>query len=107
MMSDIEILSSDDIHPSSNEKPSLLNLNSIPQYSTSLIESLLKQKGKPKQIIVIKNDQKNLSSPAWSTFGFPAKCIDNSYRPIESFASCFKCKATCSYQFDGSGCTKH
>lgn len=115
IMSVIEILSFDDVPCSSSDIPSSSNnnspssnSNSVQQYSTSLIEGLLKQSNKPKQFIVIKNDQKKLSSPAWSTFGFPAKRIDdNSYKRIDGFASCFECKATYSYQSGGTGSTKH
>ncbi|CAF1348560.1 unnamed protein product [Rotaria sp. Silwood1] len=91
-----------------NTTISLSNSNSTQHYSTSLIENLLKQKDDSKQFIVIKNDQNNLSSPAWSTFGFPAKRLeDGSYHRIVGFTSCFECKDTYSYQSGDSGSTKH
>ena len=84
------------------------NLNSVQQYTAASIENLLKQKDSSKQFIVIKNDQKRVSSLAWSTFGFPAKRLeDGSYQRIIGFASCFECKDTYSYQSDGSGSTKY
>jgi hypothetical protein len=82
--------------------------NSVQEYSKSSIENLLKQKDNFKQFIVMKNDQKNLSSPAWNTFGFPAKRSDDgSYKRIPGFASYFTCKDTYSYQSGGGGSTKH
>ena len=96
------------VETSSNNTDSSSNSNLTSQYSPSLMESLLKQKDKLKQFIVIKNDQKNLSSPAWSSFGFPARRMDdNSYKRIDGLASCFECKDTYSFQSDGSGSTKH
>ena len=93
---------------SSIDKSSSASSNSVQQYSTSSIENLLKQKDESKQFIVIKNDQKHVSSPAWSTFGFPAKRVeDGSYQRIIDFSSCFTCKDTYSYPADGSGSTKH
>ena len=107
-MSGIEIISLDDVPSSSNDYSSSSNSNSSQQYSTSLVESLLKQSSNPKQFIVIKNDLKNVSSPAWSTFGFPAKRAgEDSYQRIDGFASCFECKATYLYQSGGSESTKH
>jgi hypothetical protein len=101
-MSDIDILSSND--PVSSTSSS----NLTQQYSASSIENLLKQKDGMKQFIVIKNDQKNVSSVAWSIFGFPAKrAEDGSYQRIIGFASCFDCKDTYSFQSGGSGSTKH
>ncbi|CAF3701502.1 unnamed protein product [Rotaria socialis] len=80
----------------------------VEQYSTSSIENLLKQKDQSKQFMVVKNDQKYVSSPAWSTFGFPAKRFeDGSCQRIIGFASCFACKDTYSYQYGGSGSTKY
>ncbi|CAF4906656.1 unnamed protein product [Rotaria socialis] len=80
----------------------------VEQYSTSSIENLLKQKDQSKQFMVVKNDQKYVSSPAWSTFGFPAKRVeDGSCQRIIGFASCFACKDTYSYQYGGSGSTKY
>ncbi|CAF4268689.1 unnamed protein product, partial [Rotaria sordida] len=73
--------------------------NLIQQYSTLPMENLLKQKDNSEQFLVIKNDQKHVPSPNWSTFGFPAKHVeDGSYQRIISFANCFKCKDTYSYQ---------
>ncbi|CAF5205212.1 unnamed protein product, partial [Rotaria magnacalcarata] len=66
---------------------------SVQKYSTTSLESFLKQKGEPKEYKIINNDQKHLSSPAWTKF--------------DGFASCFNCKSTYSYQSDGSGSTKH
>ncbi|CAF3426928.1 unnamed protein product [Rotaria sp. Silwood1] len=101
-MSDIDIFSSYDSVSSTSSS------NVTQQYSTSSIENLLKQKDDFKQFIVIKNDQKNVSSLAWSTFCFPAKrAEDGSYKQIIGFASCFNCKDTYSFQSGGSGSTKH
>ncbi|CAF4426235.1 unnamed protein product [Rotaria magnacalcarata] len=81
---------------------------SVQKYSTTSLESFLKQKGEPKEYEIINNDQKHLSSPAWTKFGFPAKRVgDDAYQRIDGFASCFNCKSTYSYQSDGSGSTKH
>jgi hypothetical protein len=100
-MSDIDVLFSN--CPDSSSSSS----NAIQRYTASSIENLLKQKDSLKQFMVISNDQKNLSSAAWSTFGFPAKRrADGSYERIIGFASCFTCKDTYSYQ-SGGGSTKH
>ncbi|CAF5179357.1 unnamed protein product, partial [Rotaria magnacalcarata] len=81
---------------------------SVQKYSTTSLESFLKQKGEPKEYEIINNDQKHLSSPAWTKFGFPAKRVgDDAYQRIDGFASCFNCKSAYSYQSDGSGSTKH
>ncbi len=57
---------------------------------------------------IVKNDQKNVASLAWSIFGFPAKrAEDRSYQRMIGFASCFDCKDTYSFQSGGSGSTKH
>ncbi|CAF1428343.1 unnamed protein product [Rotaria sordida] len=72
------------------------------------MENLLKQKDNSEQFLVIKNDQKHVPSPNWSTFGFPAKHVeDGSYQRIISFANCFKCKDTYSYQSRVSRSIKH
>jgi hypothetical protein len=97
-MSDIDILSSN------YSVSSVSSSNSSQQYSSSLIENLLKRKDHSKQFILMKNDQKNVSSPAWSTFGFPAKRVeDGSYQRIDGFASCFNCKDAYTFQSGGSG----
>jgi hypothetical protein len=102
MMSDIDVL------PSSDPISSTTSSTTTQSYTAASIENLLKQKDNLKQFIVLKNDQKNLSSPAWSTFGFPAKRVeDGSYQRIMDFASCFNCKSTYSFQSGGSGSTKH
>ncbi|CAF4034435.1 unnamed protein product [Rotaria sp. Silwood2] len=105
-MSDTDKTASSGTSSSSSNSSSSLNVSQ--QYSTSSLEILLKQKGEPKQYIVLENKQKHLSSPAWSTFGFPAKRLsDGSYERIMGFASCSDCKDTYTYQSDGSGSTKH
>ncbi|CAF1396390.1 unnamed protein product [Rotaria sordida] len=101
-MSDIDISSSNDSVSCTSRS------NLTQQYSASSIENLLKQKDDSKQFMVIKNDQKKLSSLAWSIFGFPAKrAEDGSYQRIIGFASCFNCKDTYAFQSGGSGSTKH
>ncbi|CAF4262448.1 unnamed protein product [Rotaria sp. Silwood2] len=105
-MSDTDKTASSGTSSSSSNSSSSLNVSQ--QYSTSSLEILLKQKDEPKQYIVLENKQKHLSSPAWSTFGFPAKRLsDGSYERIMGFASCSDCKDTYTYQSDGSGSTKH
>ncbi|CAF2040861.1 unnamed protein product [Rotaria magnacalcarata] len=89
-------------------KVSSSNPVSVQKYSTTSLESFLKQKGEPKEYKIINNDQKHLSSPAWTKFGFPAKRVgDDAYQRIDVFASCFNCKSTYSYQSDGSGSQKY
>ncbi|CAF4372964.1 unnamed protein product [Rotaria magnacalcarata] len=90
------------------QRSSASNSNLIQSYSTSTIENLLKQKDNPKQFLIIKNDQKNVSSLAWATFGFPAKRLEaDCYQRIVGFASCFEYKDTYTYQSGESGSTKH
>jgi hypothetical protein len=55
---------------------------------------------------VIENKQKRSSSTAWSSFGFPARLTeDGIYQRLHGYSSCFKCKATYTFQSGGSGST--
>ncbi len=78
------------------------------QFTTTSLEHRLRRKDSRKEFIVIENNQKKATSTAWSTFGFPARLIDDgTYNRIMGFASCFQCKSTYTFQSDGSGSTKH
>jgi hypothetical protein len=97
---DLSSSNSVDVSPSRTQKNQ--------QFTTTSIEHLLKRKDSRKEFIIIENNQKKATSAAWSTFGFPARLIeDGTYNRIPGFASCFQCKSTYTFQSDGSGSTKH
>jgi hypothetical protein len=101
-------MSNSDTSSSNNITPSSPSSNSTQHYSSSSIQNFLKQKDNLKQFMIVKNDQKCISSTAWSIFGFPARRVeDGSYRRIDGFTSCFECKDTYSFPSSGGGSTKH
>ena len=94
---------------SSNDTASSISSSNLTQkYSVPPIENFLKRKDNSKQFIVMKYNQKEVSSRAWSTFGSPAKRVKSgSYQRIIAFASCLNCTNTSSFQSGGTGSTKH
>lgn len=72
---------------------------------------MLRRKDSSEEYKVVDNHLKK-SSTAWEIFGFPARKTKEkddtyTYERIHSFVSCFQCKATYTFQADGSGSTKH
>lgn len=97
-----------DLFPSNSLDASPSRPQKNQHFTATSIEHLLKRKDSRREFIVLENKQKKTTSAAWSTFGFPARLVeDDTYNRIPGFASCFQCKFTYTYQSDGSGSTKH